>query len=176
MNNSNKNWVEFIKTIFLAVLVYIVTTNTISISKVMGNSMVPTLKSNSYLFVNKALYKFKKPKIGDIVIIKHNDTYLVKRIVALENNSIEIKNGTILVNDTPLIEVYAFGKPDDMKKVIVPKNSVFLMGDNRESGESFDSRNPKLGPVKMSSIIGKVEFSILPFYKIMYPLSKVPPK
>lgn len=173
MNHNNKKWVEITKTILLAVLTYLIVINTVSITKVSGHSMIPTLKDNSFIFVNKAIYKFKKPQIGDIVVIKHNNYYLVKRIVALDNDSIEIKDGFVLVNDTPLIEIYPVGKPENMNKIVVPKNHVFLLGDNREAGESFDSRNPKLGPVEMSSIIGKVEFSIFPFYKIMYPLSKV---
>ncbi|WDC84800.1 signal peptidase I [Caloramator sp. mosi_1] len=171
MVQTNKKVIDNIKTIIIAILAYFIVSNTVSISKVYGNSMIPTIKNNSYLFINKAVYKFKKPKIGDVVIVKYKNSYLVKRIIALENDSIEINNGVVYVNEKPLLEVYSVGRPENMKRTVVPKNHLFLIGDNRENGESFDSRNPKLGPVNKDLVVGKVVFSIYPFYKIMYPLN-----
>lgn len=160
-----------IKDILIYVLIYFLIINSIGLTKVVGNSMLPTLKDGSFLLVNKIASYIKKPKVGDIVIIKMNGYNIVKRVVATEGDRIKIENGTVYVNGMPLLEVYCLGKPLDMKEIVVKKERVFVLGDNREIGESLDSRDPKVGQIPVSKIVGYPVMSIFPFYRLSKPLN-----
>ena len=136
-------------------------------SKVSGESMYPTFNDGDRLIVSKLLYT---PKRGDIVVFddRSNEVYedeaIIKRIIALEGDTVKIENKTIYVmergNDEFVIVNYVDGMdmPNyDMQPVVVPEGEMFVMGDNVNN--SKDSR--EVGTIKVESIIGKV---ILRFY------------
>jgi signal peptidase I len=109
--------------------------------RVEGFSMQPTLQSNQYLLVNKVVYMVGEPQRGDIVVFRlpqdpRRD--LIKRIVALPGEEVEVRNGAVYVNGKALDEPYIRDKPlYFFSKKTVPEGEYFVLGDNRNN--SFDS-------------------------------------
>lgn len=131
-----------------------------------GSSMNPTLTNGDKLYVSRIMYK---PKAGDIIILHPPQSYntpYVKRIVALEGQVVDIKpeEGAIYVDGEKLEEDYVTGPLSSGGNLEypfeVPKDCVFVMGDNRNPGGSTDSR--LLGPIPVKNIMGKAIFRILP--------------
>jgi signal peptidase I len=109
--------------------------------RVEGFSMLPTLQSNQYLLVNKLAYMAWEPQRGDIVVFRlpqdpRRD--LIKRIVALPGEEVEVRGGTVFVDGRPLEEPYIRDRPlYFFGKKRVPEDEFFVLGDNRNN--SFDS-------------------------------------
>lgn len=110
--------------------------------KVEGSAMLPTLKDGDRLLIDK---KVDKLEHGDIVIFHFPDDprmSYIKRIVALPNDVIEINEGNVIINGTPLHEPYVDPKLNlarrSLKKMTLPPESYFVIGDNRDN--SSDSR------------------------------------
>lgn len=120
-----------------------------------GHSMEPTLHHRERLIAEKIYYYFAGPRRGDIVVIKdpiEHNRYWVKRIIGLEGDTIEIRNGVVYLNGSKLAEDYV-AEPIRIPKEAtysVPKGHVFVMGDNRNN--SNDSRF--VGPIPKSDIMG----------------------
>jgi signal peptidase I len=111
--------------------------------------MEPTLPVGHHAFVNKMVYRFEAPKRGDIVVFPSPvsaEKEMVKRVIAVEGDTIQLKNKDVILNGQVLKEDYVkHTRPDDvligdtMEERVVPKGHVFVMGDNRdESGDSRD--------------------------------------
>lgn len=135
--------------------------------------MYPTIKPNSYLIVNKIPYLTGTPSYGDIIVFTASiytdggeGKKLIKRIIGLGGDTIEIKNGIVYRNGTPLEEDYINKKTTmgDMEKVTVSENCVFVMGDNR--AVSLDSRDSAIGEIPMKDIIGRADLRLLPLNEI----------
>lgn len=127
----------------------------VGFSTVDGVSMDPTL-SNSQKVV--FLRMGKNYEIGDIVAIKmpSGDRY-VKRVVALEGDTVELKDGAVYVNGRKLDEPYAVGRTEPQESrvsypYVVEKDAVFVLGDNRP--ESIDSRT--FGAVIKDNVKGRI--------------------
>lgn len=136
---------------------------------VSGSSMYDTLVDGDRLIVTNMFYE---PQVGDIVVISHGQSYehaLIKRVIALEGQtlSIDFETGDVVVDGVLLDEKYIRGKTmedkSDPLKVpsVIPEGYVYVMGDNRE--HSSDSRNKNIGLIKKSDIVGKAQFRIFPF-------------
>ena len=117
-------------------------------SLVFSGSMIPTLQSATQtqfadrLIVNKLVYLFNNPTRGDIILFDspYNDgKQYVKRLIGLPGETIEIRRGMVYVNGKLLVFPGITLRRDysNMEKVIVPKDSYFVLGDNR--GNSADS-------------------------------------
>ena len=139
--------------------------------KIPSESMEPTLLVGDRLFVNKLVYYFHPPQVGDIVVFKtpdsihdpHKPVY-IKRVVGLEGNEVSIEGGHLFVNGTtpehPVIQSNQyFNQVEDantrMPKTyngeIVPPGEVYVFGDN--SNNSYDSRY--WGGVPVENIKGR---------------------
>jgi signal peptidase I len=122
-----------------------------------SGSMIPTLEIGDRVLVNKFIYRFKEPKRGDIIVFRsvdNPDEDLIKRVVALPGDKIAERDGTLYVNGKRQKEPYTNDKLPDASsfaKTTVPKNHVFVMGDNR--GNSADSR--VFGPLPEKNIEGE---------------------
>lgn len=147
-----------------------------------GPSMEMTLMENDRVLVNKMSYRLHDVHRGDIVVfdrvtingqqVEHTD--LIKRVIGVENDTVEIQKCKVLVNGSVIEEPYidkdtlALATPEDvcripdMKKVTVPKGQIFVMGDNR--AQSFDSRN--FGSVPVNLIVGRAFAVVWPFGSI----------
>ena len=143
-----------------------------------SDSMVPTLKTNDRVIVNKLSYKAHSVHRGDIVVFttpKGSDGKpvdptikdLVKRVIGLPGETVSEKDGHVLINGRALNESYlptgtlsdcAAFVPDCFPKGPIPANEYWVMGDNRTA--SRDSRS--FGPIKKDSIVGRVFLRIWP--------------
>jgi len=162
---KKNEWLEWIKAIFVAIiLVLILRTFVFSASVVEGESMSPTLEHGNKIIFNKFVYLIGEPERTDVVIIQRPLKNYVKRIIALPGEVIEIRNHTLYINDEmyeqPYISEEAVLNTGNFGPIEVPKDSYFVMGDNRAI--SKDSRNG-LGFIADEHIIGRSEFIIYPF-------------
>jgi len=175
-NNPRPYWLsellEWIRTLAVAlVLVVLVNLFLFNLSKVEGHSMEPTLESHEWLFVNKIGYRLGKPERGDVVILKDPSTdedrkdYLVKRIIGVPGDRIEIRGGQLYVNGELQVEAYTDVQIEggDYGPAEVEAGRYFIMGDNRHGGASKDSR--QFGTVPGSLIKGEAEFVLWPITK-----------
>lgn len=147
-----------------------------------GPSMESTLFQNNRVLVNKMSYRLHSINRGDVVVfdrvttnngaIAHDD--LIKRVIAVENDNVEIKQCNVLVNGSPISEPYLDKEQVsltnlvdrcrvvDMPKVVIPKDQIFVMGDNRP--ESFDSRS--FGTIPEDLVVGRA-------FAVVWPLARI---
>lgn len=122
---------------------------------VFGQSMEPNLSQNQRLIVDKLSYRFHPPERDDIIVLDlpEMDEMLVKRVVGLPGEVVEVRNGIIHVNGEPILEPFAHdATPFDMEAITLGPLNYFVLGDNR--GNSNDSR--VFGPVHRDYILGRV--------------------
>ncbi len=135
-------------------------------TRVYGQSMEPNLHSDQRLVVEKLSYNFHVPQRGDIVVLKvpkAGSGLLIKRVIGLPGEKVEIKGGKVHINDQPVEEPYLSNQSQrDMTAIVVPLEYVFVLGDNR--GFSNDSRS--FGPVPLDNVVGRAWFSYWPLDKI----------
>ena len=147
-----------------------------------GPSMETTLLGNNRVLVNKLSYRLHSIRRGDVVVfdrvttsdgsVAHDD--LIKRVIALSRDTIEIKDCKVFVNNNLVDEPY-LNKEDvaqknaadrcrvsDLAKQTIPEDKIFVMGDNRP--ESFDSRS--FGPISESLVVGRA-------FAIVWPLNRI---
>jgi signal peptidase I len=137
--------------------------------RIPSESMVPTLEVGDRVFVNKFIYRFTEPERGDIVVFESvgegDDQKLIKRVVALPGDEVEVRSGTLLVNGEPQNEPYLNRQiPDDsfFGPSRLSKGEVFVMGDNRAN--SADSR--VFGPLPIENIEGEAFMRFWPVSEI----------
>jgi signal peptidase I len=135
-------------------------------TQVLGQSMEPNLHTRQRVLVEKVTYRFlHAPRRGDIVVIDlkpedKTDDMLIKRVIGLPGDTIEIRGGEVYIDGEKLEEPWMInmGGGSYGPKTIPPLH-VFVMGDNR--GASNDSRN--FGPVPVENLIGHAWFSYWPW-------------
>lgn len=135
------------------------------ILKVTGTSMSPTLQEGQVLMASKG-HDFKT---GDVIAFYYNNKILVKRVIAMPGDWVNISDdGTVYVNDIAIDEPYlkekALGDCNIELPYQVPESKIFVMGDNRSV--SLDSRNTAIGCVSEEQVVGKITFAIWPLFKI----------
>jgi signal peptidase I len=126
-------------------------------------SMIPTIEINDHVLVNKLSYHFTEPKRGDIIVF-HEEIDLIKRVIGLPGEEIDLKDGKVFINGEPLLEDY-LNEPMDTNiqgflefPYRIPENSYFVMGDNRNVSQ--DSRY--MGPISKDKIFAKAGLRIWP--------------
>lgn len=135
------------------------------ILKVTGTSMSPTLQEGQVLMASKG-HDFKT---GDVIAFYYNNKILVKRVIAMPGDWVNIsEDGTVYVNDIAIDEPYlnekALGDCNIELPYQVPESKIFVMGDNRSV--SLDSRNTAIGCVSEEQVVGRITFAIWPLSKI----------
>jgi signal peptidase I len=132
-------------------------------TRVEGQSMEPNLHSEQRLVVEKLSYRFHGPQRFDIVVLKmpsQGEELLIKRVVGLPGETVEIRDGQVYINGEPLEEPYTEEKtqPGVHGKVTVPPLHIFVLGDNRD--RSNDSRS--FGAVAIDNVVGRAWLSYWP--------------
>ncbi len=139
-----------------------------------SESMVPTLKKNDRILVNKLSYRMHDVNRGDIIVFKappgRTDDIkdLVKRVVGLPGETVSFRDNRVYIDGEPLDEGYLpEGTPTTQRcslgeSIEVPPDSYFMMGDNRTASE--DSRC--FGPIPEGDIVGRAFVRILPLTRI----------
>lgn len=166
---------EIISTILyiLAVLLgtYLLITFVGQRTSVSGSSMEPTLSNNDQLILDKISYRFSEPKRFDIIVFPFQykeNTYYVKRVIGLPGEKVQIDlEGNIYINGEILEEDYGKEKINfpglAVEPITLGDDEYFVMGDNRNN--SSDSRDPSVGNIRRSNIIGKAWVRIWPLNK-----------
>jgi signal peptidase I len=187
--SKTKTWIrELVETGLLALLVFLSVRASFQNFKVDGNSMYPTLEDGQFLIVNKLVYSevdveklskfipfvdpgddpkrnvFHGPERGDIVVLRDPrkpETDLIKRVIGLPGETVEIVGGKVYINDRLLEEPYITAPWNDTRpKILIPEGEYYVLGDNRDN--SLDSRSSQVGLVPKDLIIGKAMLSYWP--------------
>ena len=188
-NARNKTLVrEVVETGLLALLVFLAVRASFQNFKVDGSSMFPSLENGQFLIVNKLVYAevnveklsnfipfldagstpkryvFHGPERGDIIVLqdpRKPDTDLIKRVIGLPGETLEIVNGVVYINGYLLEEPYIKTPWHSTNpKITIPAGEYFVMGDNRDN--SLDSRSSSVGLVPKDLVIGKAMLSYWP--------------
>ena len=135
------------------------------ILQVTGTSMSPTLQEGQVLMASKG-HDFKT---GDVIAFYYNNKILVKRVIAMPGDWVNIsEDGTVYVSDIAIDEPYlkekALGDCNIELPYQVPESKIFVMGDNRSV--SLDSRNTAIGCISEEQVVGRITFAIWPLSKI----------
>lgn len=130
-------------------------------------SMQPTLYEGDNLIVEKISPKTGNLHRGDIIVFYEplEKRQLIKRLIAVEGDTVEIKDGKVFINGEATVENYTkegFTSPGEYNNLTIEKGHIFVLGDNR--GNSRDSRS--LGLIKVSQVTGKAIFRFYPFNKM----------
>lgn len=137
-------------------------------ARVDGRSMNPTLENNDRLVVEKVTFYLRSPKIDDVVVFKdpfNPAIKLIKRVAAVEGDKIRIENSRLVLNNKIVYEPYLLEyRMKDFPEVIVPKDMIFVLGDNRNN--SKDSRDPAVGFISLRLISGRAAYRIFTLSKI----------
>jgi signal peptidase I len=130
-----------------------------------GQSMEPNLHPHQRLIVEKLSYRIHAPRRGDIVVVKVQgfEVPLIKRVIGLPGEKVEIRDNRVFVNGLSLQESYlSEAIQPDYGPTIVDPGTVFVLGDNRAA--SNDSRY--FGPVPIEGIVGRAWLSYWPFAEL----------
>ncbi|MDR3763747.1 MAG: signal peptidase I [Acidobacteriota bacterium] len=132
--------------------------------KVEGTSMMPELKDQERIFINKYAYRLGAVERGDVVVFRYpgdpSKNY-IKRVVGVPGDAVEIAQGQVLLNGARLEEPYVpeqFRDERSMSALTVPQGCYFVLGDHRNL--SSDSRD--FGVVERGAIFGKAVFAYWP--------------
>jgi signal peptidase I len=152
------NWGRFaldiIETLFLAVVLF-VGINAISARvRVDGTSMLPTLENGEFVLVNKMSYRIGEVDRGDIIVFHfplNPEEELIKRVIGLPGDQVQVQDGQVYVNGQLLNEPYIAQSPSYTGVWTILEGQIFVLGDNRNN--SNDSKDWGLLPA--DNLVGK---------------------
>ena len=162
-NNFIKFFKEWIMPIISAAIIYLLLNKFVFFNvQVPTGSMIPTINIDNRAVVTR-IYNFDNLKRGDVIVFYSDELgeRLVKRLIGLPGDKIEIKNGVVSVNGEQLQEDYIENKDNYTGNFEVPKGKYFFLGDNRPV--SKDARYWINHYIDSSAIEGKAQFIFYPF-------------
>ncbi len=132
---------------------------------VADESMRPTLEKGDTVFYDRLYKHLHTPARGDMVAFRDPESgaLLIKRIIALEGETIEAKDGVLIIDGSYGMDEHRYeaSPPLDMPRTKVPLGKVFVLSDDRNYGE--DSRNKRIGCLALSDILGVVRVRLRDF-------------
>jgi signal peptidase I len=158
---------EVLETILPAVLIaFLINFFLAQATQVHGQSMEPTLHSDQRLVVEKVSYRFHGPRRGDIIVLKspqQSSELLIKRVIGLPGEVVEIRQGRVYINGEEWDEPYLERSPGgNWGPIIVAPLHVFVLGDNR----SFSNDSRAFGMVPIENIVGRAWVSYWPLDEV----------
>jgi signal peptidase I len=190
MARSRRSWFELPLLILLALgIAFLLRTFVVQVFYIPSSSMVPTLAVDDRIAVEKLTYRVREPQRGDVIVFRAaddgtrverpllrrlartavqfvglvplDDSDLVKRLVALPGETVELVDGVLFIDGVAYDEPYrAVGDRSGYGPAVVPDGMLFFLGDNRSN--SSDSRS-RLGFVERERVIGRAFAIIWPF-------------
>ena len=137
------NWkrlvLDILETIILAVVLYFGINAVSARVRVDGFSMNPTLQNGEYILVNRLAYKTGEPDRGDIIVFSQDGQDLIKRVIGLPGETVNISEGIVTINGQELQEPYIAQDPLYVGEWTVPEGYLFVLGDNRAGRKSIPS-------------------------------------
>lgn len=160
--NFRRSLVDALETILLSIVLFLSINAVSARIRIESVSMQPTLIAGDFVIVNKVAYKLGSPSRGDVIIFHYppdpkREPY-IKRIIGLPGDVVQVGGGKVSVNDHLLNEPYISAPPQYQGEWKVPDDSLFVLGDNRNS--SSDSH--QWGMVPVTNVIGKAELVYWP--------------
>ncbi|WP_338429976.1 signal peptidase I [Synechococcus elongatus] len=165
-------WLENAKTLGLSIIFALGIRQFVAEARyIPSGSMLPTLQINDRLIIDKVSYRFNPPQRGDIVVFeppfplreRGYDDAFIKRVIGLPGDTVEVRDGRVLVNGKVLNENYVAQEPSyTWGPKTVPANSYLVLGDNRNN--SYDSHY--WGFVPANKIIGKALVRFWPLNRL----------
>ncbi len=156
----NEKLKEYLGYIVVIVIVLLIKQFVITPIRVNGNSMNNTLYDKDIMILDKISYRFNSIKRFDIVVIKKNREYLIKRVIGLPGDTLEYKDNKLYINQELVEENFLHKETlDYILEEKIPDNYYFVVGDNRL--DSLDSRY--IGLISKDEILGKTSLVLFPF-------------
>jgi len=170
MKNEKKKKITFKSVLpYIIVIVVVILLRTFIITPAMvdGDSMLPNLQNNNIVLLNKLNYKLNGLKRFEVVVVDHEGTRLIKRVIALPGEHVEYKDNNLYIDGFLIEENFKHDTTHDFKLeeigyLKIPGDMYFVVGDNRNN--SIDSR--VVGLIPKEEILGKVHIRIFPITKI----------
>lgn len=171
-SEEKMNWKRFvfdiIETLALAAILFLGINAISARVRVDGFSMLPTLEDGEFVLVSKLNYRFGEVERGDIIVFHYPmdpDQELIKRVIGLPGDTINVQSGIVSVNGQQLTEPYIAAAPLYSGQWMVPEGQLFVLGDNRN--DSSDSHS--WGYLPFEKVVGKaiVIYWPPPFWKVI---------
>ncbi|NLK36784.1 MAG: signal peptidase I [Epulopiscium sp.] len=162
----SKMFKEWCKDAMLAVIIVLILYFFLWPMSIEGDSMERSFFAGDKVLISKVLTMAGKYQVGDIIVFRGNDRgkdiQMIKRVIAVSGQKVEINNGKVYIDGVLQQETYVEGTTKGNVNMIVPEGEIFFMGDNREF--SCDSRD--MGTISTKKLRGKVVLRWFPFTKI----------
>ena len=150
---------EVVPYIIVIVVVIVIKLFIITPIRVNGPSMNDTLHNNDIMLLDEISYKFSGIERFDIVVIKYDNEFLIKRVIGLPGEKVEYKDNQLYINGKKIKENFKHAETANIKKIEVPEGEYYVLGDNRVN--STDSRI--IGTISIKDIKGTTSLTIYPF-------------
>lgn len=172
-NEVVKEVVDWVVHVFFAIAIgTFIVKYVFQVTIVHGNSMEKCLHNGNRIIVEKFIFKRTGIKRGDIVTInkprdlENERTPVIKRVVAIAGDEVEIKEGSVYINGEKINEpyingTYTEGIEEEYQKIVVPEGKIYVLGDNRIHNGSMDSRI--FGPISIKKVEGRAVLRFYPF-------------
>lgn len=147
-------FLEILQTLVLALVFYFLIDSFFPRVRVENISMKPTLQPGELLLVNKLAYRLGQPHHGDVIVFHYPanpaEDY-IKRLIGLPGDEIRVEGGLVYINGQAMQEPYIAAPPAYDGSWLIPEDSFFVLGDNRN--QSSDSHS--WGYVPVENVVGK---------------------
>lgn len=167
---TSKSSFRFLLIPITAILLALVVSNfLVVLAHVPSGSMADTLPDGSIVLGSRLAYRDKEPSRADIIFFRHPEVgkvLLVKRVIAVAGDTVEIRQGTVILNGEVLDEPYLSSRAtDDLAPLTVPAGMLFVLGDNRAASQ--DSRVWENPFVSLDEVVGKATLLLFPAVRLL---------